>query len=75
MARSPQVRECFARHVFRALSGTSAAELRPSEDDFVKHWDSTLERDPNTAQVVDANIISTLTTYVSSPAFAYRRAQ
>lgn len=74
MAQSPQVRECFARHVFRAFSGTSSPELRPSEDAFVTHWGGSLERDAN-QQVVDVNIINTLVSYVSDPAFAYRRAQ
>lgn len=74
MAGSPQVRECFARHVFRALSGTSSPALVASEDGFVKHWDTTLERDAGN-QVVDVNIINTLVSYVSDPAFAYRRAQ
>ncbi len=74
MAHSPQVRECFARHVFRALAATSAVELRSSEDGFVKHWQTTLERDASD-QVVDVNIINTLVSYVSDPAFAYRRGQ
>lgn len=74
MATSPQVRECFARHVFRALAATSAPELRASEDGFVKHWETTLERDASN-QVVDVNIINTLVSYVSNQAFAYRRAQ
>jgi hypothetical protein len=74
MAHSPQVRDCFARHVFRALAATSAPELRASEDGFVKHWETTLERDASN-QVVDVNIINTLVSYVSDPAFAYRRAQ
>jgi hypothetical protein len=71
MAQSPSVRECFARHVFRALSGTSALELRASEDDFVQHWSGAL----GVAQASDVSIIDTLVTYVTSPAFAYRRAQ
>jgi hypothetical protein len=70
MSQSPSVRECFARHVFRAFSGTSATELKPSEDDFVAHWSSELG-----AQGADVSIIDTLVSYVSNPAFAYRRAQ
>ncbi|HEY6081523.1 MAG TPA: DUF1592 domain-containing protein [Polyangiaceae bacterium] len=66
MSKSAQVRECFARHVFRALSGTSAPELVASEDDFVGYWKEGLTMD-------DANIIDTLSAYVTSPAFAYRR--
>jgi hypothetical protein len=73
MSKSPQVRECFARHVFRGLSGTSVAAVKPSEDQFVAHWASTLPMAGG--QVLDANIIDTLVAYVSDPAFAYRRAQ
>jgi hypothetical protein len=73
MSKSAQVRECFARHVFRALSGSSVAAIKPSEDQFVQHWSQTL---PAAAgQVQDASIIDTLVAYVSDPAFAYRRAQ
>ncbi len=67
LSQSPQVRECFARHVFRALSGTSAPELAPSEDEFVGYWRGRLKAD-------DPSIIDTLAAFVESPAFAYRRA-
>lgn len=74
MAESTQVRECFARHVFRALSGTSAEALRASEDDFVKHWNQTaLISDAGGKP--DADVIGTLGAYITSPGFAYRRAQ
>jgi hypothetical protein len=67
LSQSPQVRECFARHMFRALSGTSAPELLASEDEFVKYWKGGLTAD-------DPSIIDTLAAFVESPAFAYRRA-
>jgi hypothetical protein len=67
LSRSPQVRECFARHVFRALSGTSAPELVASENEFVGYWRGRLDAD-------DPSIIDTLAAFVESPAFAYRRA-
>jgi hypothetical protein len=66
LSKSAQVRECFARHVFRGLSGTSAPELRPSEDAFVSYWKGGEPMD-------DASIIDTLTAFVTSPAFAFRR--
>lgn len=68
MSTSPQVRECFARHVFRALAATSAPELKPSEDAFVKHWS-------DAGGNVDTNIIGTLSAFLADPGFAYRRAQ
>lgn len=71
MSASKQVRECFARHVYRALSGTSAPELQQSEDDFLKYWTSTL---PAGAAVPDAKLVGTIAAYIESPAFAYRRA-
>jgi hypothetical protein len=73
MAESAQVRECFARHVFRALAGTSAPELQPSEDDFVQYWGTTAVS--NDAGKLDTDVVATLSAYITSPAFAYRRAQ
>jgi hypothetical protein len=73
MSRSPQVRECFARHVFRALAGTSAVEFEPSEDDFVKHWSATAQTGAGAEQ--DTDIVGTLSAYITSPGFAFRRAQ
>jgi hypothetical protein len=73
MSHSAQVRECFARHVFRALSGTSALELQPSEDDFVKYWSKSALTGSGVEQ--DTDVVSTLTAYVTSPGFAFRRAQ
>jgi hypothetical protein len=73
MSTSNQVRECFARHMFRALATSSADAIKPSEDDFVRYWAAKL---PQTAgQVDDVGIIDTLLAYVQSPAFIYRRAQ
>ena len=73
MSTSPQVRECFARHVFRALAATSAPELAPSEDDFVKYWGTTTAGPDG--KVDDVYIIGTLTAFITSPSFNYRRAQ
>lgn len=73
MSTSNQVRECFARHMFRALATSSADAIKPSEDDFVKYWASTLPRTGD--QVDDVGIIDTLLAYIKSPAFIYRRAQ
>jgi hypothetical protein len=73
MSHSSQVRQCFARHVFRALSGTSAIELQPSEDDFVKYWTTTALTGTGAEQ--DTDLVGTLSAYITSPSFAYRRAQ
>jgi hypothetical protein len=66
MSTSAQVRECFAT--------TSADELKPSEDDFVTYWKTTLEAD-GSGKVTDAKIVGTLTAFLTNPSFAYRRAQ
>lgn len=71
LSQSAMVRECFARHVFRALSGTSAAELRASEDQFVEHWKTA----SGGAQSVDVSIVDTLLSFVTNPSFVYRRAE
>jgi hypothetical protein len=74
MSTSAQVRECFARHVYRALAATSVPEAKPSEDDFVKHWAKTLEVD-GSGEVTDAKIVPTLVAFLTNPSFAFRRAQ
>jgi hypothetical protein len=74
MSTSPQVRQCFARHVFRALAASSDPELAQSEDDFLKYWDTTLERTPE-GTVSEVRIIGTLAAFITSRSFAYRRAQ
>jgi hypothetical protein len=74
MSTSAQVHECFARHVYRALAATSIPELRPSEDQFVKHWATTLNPDGD-GKVTDARIIPTLVAFITNPSFAFRRAQ
>jgi hypothetical protein len=72
MSTSPQVRECFARHMFRALATSSADAIKPSEDDFVTYWKANV---PQTAGGAgDVGIINTLVAYIQSPAFIYRRA-
>lgn len=68
LSQSPQVRECFARQVYRGLSGTSVAELQPSEDEFITYW-------RGAQPSADVSIIDTLTAVVTNPAFAYRRAE
>jgi Protein of unknown function (DUF1588)/Protein of unknown function (DUF1592)/Protein of unknown function (DUF1595)/Protein of unknown function (DUF1587) len=71
MSTSAQVRECFARHLYRALAATSAPALAASEDDFVKY--SGLAKTGGTA--TDANLIGTISAFITNPSFAYRKAQ
>lgn len=73
MSVSPQVRQCFARQIFRAFAATSSAALQASEDDFVKYWDTTLARDAE--QVKDVYIIDTIGAFLKSPSFNLRRSQ
>ena len=74
MSTSAQVRQCFARHIYRALAATSAPELVDSEDDFVKYWDERLPKDA-AGKVIDANLVGTITAFLTNPSFALRRAQ
>lgn len=69
MAKSPQVHECFARNMFRALAGTSNEAARMSEDGFVEYWKSGM------ATVTESSIAGTLSSYVTSPTFNFRKAQ
>jgi len=73
LSTSAQVRQCFARHVYRALAATSDADLRPTEDDFVQYWDTTLAREGD--QVKDVYIIDTIGAFLTNPSFNYRRGQ
>ncbi|HEX2875171.1 MAG TPA: DUF1595 domain-containing protein [Polyangiaceae bacterium] len=74
LSTSAQVRQCFARHIYRALAATSAPELAASEDDFVKYWDAGLPKD-GSGKATDANVVGTITAFLTNPSFAYRRAQ
>jgi len=71
MSTSAQVRECFARHIYRALAATSAPDLAGSEDDFVKY----ARLDKASASASDANLVGTITAFITNPSFAYRKAQ
>ena len=70
LSTSAQVRECFARHLYRALAATSAPQLAASEDEFVKY--TGLEK---TGTSTDANLVGTISAFITNPSFAYRRAQ
>jgi hypothetical protein len=67
LASSATVRECFARFMFRAVSGRSDASVRGAEQRFVNEWDSLPEGRRG-------NVMDTLGVYVKSPLFSHRRA-
>jgi hypothetical protein len=66
LADSDTVRECFARHMFRAASATGDSTATPGEQDFVDFWRSL----PETAS---GHIVETLIAYVKGPSFGLRR--
>jgi hypothetical protein len=68
LSKSPSVRECFARNIFRASSGRSDSGVQMSEDDFVKFWNTQ-------ASAASGDIIDTVRAYIQSPTFTIRRAQ
>ena len=67
LAESTSVRECFARFMFRALSGTGDGAATPGEDDFLAAWRAA----PAAAR---GGIVETLISAVGSPSFAVRGA-
>jgi hypothetical protein len=66
LANSAQVRDCFARNVFRAASASNDTSLKSTENAFIEDWRS------NSAAAA-GGIIETLITYVKSPLFTQRR--
>jgi hypothetical protein len=68
LSQSAAVRACFARHLFRVMSATSAELVKPSEESYVTAW----RADP---EAEAGNVASAILAYVRSPIFAYRRAQ
>lgn len=68
LARSPLVRDCFARHLFRAVAGRSNASVYETEQAFIAEW----ARLPEAQQ---GNVMDTLVAFVKSPIFSQRRVQ
>ena len=67
LAESPNVRECFARFMFRALTGEGDGAATPGEEEFITAWRAT----PATA---GGSIVETLISAVTTPGFAVRGA-
>lgn len=67
LSNSTQVRNCFARQLFRSSAGRSDGTIRGAEDAFVKFWQGL----PAEKQ---GNVIETLVSYVKNPTFTQRRA-
>jgi hypothetical protein len=68
LAKSAQVRTCFARQLFRSSAGRSDNLARGSEDAFVTFWNQL----PSDQQ---GNVVETLVAYVKNPTFTQRRAK
>lgn len=68
LSKSASVRQCFARHMFRAAAARSDATVVASEAAFMKAWQAL----PAAEQ---GNILQTVMTFVKSPLFQYRRAE
>jgi len=68
LSKSPSVRECFARNIFRASFGRSDSEVEMSEDDFVTYWKTQ-------SGAASGDIIDTIRAYIQNPTFTIRRAQ
>ena len=68
LATSPNVRACFARHLFRASAANSDRATQPTEESFITAWNALpLEK--------QRNIVDVLATWLSSDAFVQRRAE
>jgi hypothetical protein len=67
LAESAQVRECFARQLFRAATGFSGKEVGPSETSFVDAWKQ--------SAAVEGDVIEAVVALVRSPLFSHRRAE
>ena len=68
LSESAEVRACYARHLFRSVAAASGASVRKSEDAYIAAWSANPAAEPG-------SIIESLVTFVTSPLFAYRRAQ
>lgn len=68
LSESPEVRACYARHLFRSVAAASGASVKKSEDAYIAAWSANPAAEPG-------SIMESLVTFVTSPLFAYRRAQ
>jgi hypothetical protein len=68
LSESPEVRACYARHLFRSVAAASGASVKLSEDAYIAAWRANPAAEPG-------SIMESLVTFVTSPLFAYRRAQ
>lgn len=68
MASSPEVRACFAQHLFRAAAANSDQNNRSAEQSFLNAW-NTLPADKQ------SNILEVLVAWLGSDSFVQRRAQ
>lgn len=66
LAASDDVRQCFARHMFRAAAARSDQQTSAAEEEFVAAWQEN-------AGAAGGHILETLRVYVASESFGYRR--
>lgn len=66
LAASEDVRQCFARHMFRSAAARSDGESKAAEEEFLAAW----AENPGAA---GGHILETLRVYVASESFAFRR--
>jgi len=80
LSGSAAVRECFARNIFRASAGRSAADVKAAETAFVEYWKKAPAPTPDAnhptpATAAEGSILEALRAVVTSPNFTHRRAQ
>jgi len=80
LANSADVRECFARQIFRASAGRSSDDVKAAETAFVEYWKTAPApapdaNHPTPASAAEGSILEALRSVVTSPNFTLRRAQ
>ena len=80
LSTSETVRECFARHMFRASVGRSSDDVKAAETAFIDYWKTAPApaadaAHPTPAAAAQGSILEALRAIVTSPNFTLRRAQ
>ncbi len=75
LSESQEVRECFARHVFRGSIGRSDADVKAAEDEFVRYWKELWEAEDaalKSDSLQQGNLKRVLLSLVQNPLFSQR---
>jgi len=75
LAESPEVRECFARHVFRASVGRSDVAVTAAENEFVRYWQELWDAEDDSVKsnpLQQGNLKRVLLSLVQNPLFSQR---